>query len=352
MGGSDLSLFPILESSVIKRFKELGHETDLLMLSDYATRTFESINNNQELLSWGSVYESLMKIPVADGDEVLAVYRADQESDFWANKGSEVYLKYLQNNANIIKQKRIIICDSSLSTKKFPDELVLKLAALHPAETLMKVERRAADNNLLLGFKFGISIFPRQKCAIAPLPVPISYIEYVENYGYPRMEQIFPYYTERHFLNPQLKGLLIADPKKIDALITQFEVLSKTPETTLTDYGQLRSSYELLNEKYTIEEPDAEGKYALLRSMLMQELNSPNLWKMIRYCYSVSSIDYSIELATVHFALERLARFKEDEGEDTGQESSTFDRIFRSLSEATLANDQNAMSELSQLRFL
>ena len=86
-----------------------------------------------------------------------------------------------------------------------------------------------------LRYNFGVTIFPKLRCAVAPLPVFISYDEYINNIKFVKnIDDIFSQYSHIDFSKTNFKGLVIANDKKVTDLIYYFQLLKEHPK--LEDY--------------------------------------------------------------------------------------------------------------------
>lgn len=220
--------FPPVKGPIIQRIKNIGLDNDLQQMCAYAYDTLTSINMNKMFISWGGIYETLKKIPTEQEKEILVISREDLKGDFWSTDGAENYLRHLERLSGQFKHSRIFIYDPHLGSTT-PDEIIERLARLHQRGTLKKIDREYIPANALLKYSFGITIFPNLKCAIAPLPVPLSYDEYVNNLRFTEVENMSLRYGNRNFENTIFKALVIINEDIINDLTSDFNSLRKHP---------------------------------------------------------------------------------------------------------------------------
>ncbi len=218
--------FPPIKESTFQQIKKVGLQKDLGQICDYAYDTLASINKDQIFISWDTVYETLKKIPTEQENEILVISRDDLEYDFWSTKDAQGYLQHLETVTDEFKQIRIFIYDPKIESMT-PKKVVERLVRLHSKGTLKKIDKAYIDDNILLKYVFGVTIFPNLKCAIAPLPVPKSYNDYVKSIRPTRVENIFPEYGEYDFSRATFKALVIFNAKKVDELVKAFSSLKK-----------------------------------------------------------------------------------------------------------------------------
>ncbi len=212
--------FPPIKGATLRKIKILGLETDIHQICSYAYDTLATVNKDCIFISWGTVYDTLKKIPTEQEEEILVVSRDDLKKDFWSTKAAQSYLSNLERGERF-NQYRIFIYDPYMDSST-PSEIYDRLARLHGKDTLRKIDKTYVEGNVLLKFIFGVTIFPNLKCAVAPMPVPVSYDEYVSNIQFTKVEDMFSRYREHDFSNTIFKALVIANEEMVDDLVKAF----------------------------------------------------------------------------------------------------------------------------------
>lgn len=231
--------FPPITDKTFKTFKKLNLEDDLQHICSYAFDTLAAINNDWIFVSWGEIYSTLEKIPTEQEDEILIISRDDLKVDFWSTREAQNYLKRLETMKGDFKQFRIFIYDSNIK-RSTPPDVYKKLEALHRRGTLKQINKKDVFDNVLVKYSFGLTIYPRLGCAIAPLPVPIDYDEYINHISFTKkIENVFHHSAEYDF-NYKFKALVIANSKIVDNLIDYYNLLKNHSRLENIDINKIR----------------------------------------------------------------------------------------------------------------
>jgi hypothetical protein len=223
------AFFPPLDSATVDRFREVGLRRDLQDVLEYTYETIASVNQRRSFLTWANVYETLKRVSNMVEDELdgelLILSRSDRKSDFWCTEESRDYLTRLKLRSSSLRQVRIFMYDPRIREPLEDREVRDGLRELHEPGTLLKIDREFVTDNLLAKFLFGVTIYPSLSCAVAPLPAPGSYNEYVDTLMTANPEDMFGRFINDDFEHTDFKALVIADPAKVDRMIQAFREL-------------------------------------------------------------------------------------------------------------------------------
>lgn len=221
--------FPPIKGETFRLFENIGLKEDLRGLCEFAYETIAAINKKKKYISLNSIFEVLQSISIEKESEILIVSRSDMEKDFWSQRESEEYLKYMKKVSGKygVKYFRIFVYDPYIGIN-IPQTVLDQLKEIHAPGTLKKINKISIKrkDNPILNYRFGITIFPKLGCAISPIPIPKSYDEYVSIITYsPNPEDVFYRTEDVDFSNASFKAFIIADKDEVKKLTDAFELL-------------------------------------------------------------------------------------------------------------------------------
>lgn len=221
--------FPPLRSDTIERFRQLDLRHDLEQLCRYAYDTIAAVNRERIYISWESVYDVLKNVPPDGEDEILVISRSDRPGNFWSTPASRKYLRYLrkQSEGKRFVQNRIFLYDPDREESIAPEDVLSILRELHAVGTLHSLDVAYTHGNVLMNYLFGVTIFPRLHCAVAPIPTPDSYDDYLQTIVFGRPQDAFRRFSDADFQSSGFKALVIANEETVDDLVTAFEALRR-----------------------------------------------------------------------------------------------------------------------------
>jgi hypothetical protein len=227
--------FPPLRTATVARFRDLSFREDLEQLCSYAYDTVDAVNRSRMFISWSSVYDVLLQVPCQDGEEVLVLSRADLKFDFWSTAESYRYLRQLRVAQRRCRRatERIFLYDRDREEPPAEPDVLSVLHELHEEGTLRKIDVAYARRSLLMNYRFGVTIFPRLKCAVAPIPAAESYGEYLELIRYAKAHDAAYRFPDADFANSKFKALVVADEEQVTDLEMAFAELKEHPSEAI-----------------------------------------------------------------------------------------------------------------------
>ena len=235
--------FPPLETETADRFREIGLRSELQHLLEYTYDTIAAINEKGIFVSWGNVTETIKKIQSDRESEILVLSRSDRRFDFWSTPEAKRYLEDLVQDTHgrkvAAKQIRVFVYDPQLRRPIVESDVAQGLAAVHRRpETLLQIDREYVNDNLLMKYLFGVTIFPALGCAVAPLPWPRSYGEYADGILFSKPEDMFTRYSDAEIGKVSFKALVITNAGTVERLVTAFKALQHHPRTSELTPGE------------------------------------------------------------------------------------------------------------------
>ncbi len=224
------AFFPPLLPETVERFRELKLRRDLGNLCAYAYETIEALNARMIFISWEDIYSVLENMPTADGDDVLVLSRADLAEDFWSTDRARAYLEHLARpDTPTLEPQRLFVYDRG-SRKPVVEPAVLDgLRRVHGPNSLEKIDVAHVRSNPLFPYRFGVTVFPRLGCAVAPIPFAASYGEYLQIIRYGDTEEAFERFRGANFSRTPFRALIIADREEAEMLAEAFAELRRGP---------------------------------------------------------------------------------------------------------------------------
>ncbi len=176
--------FPPLLAETLERFREVNLEKDLGDLCDLSYDSVASVNTRKMLLSWESVYSVLARVRSDLEDHTLVVSPCSPTSNFWSSEESKDYLSFLERKPRSrgFSQQRVFIYVRGWEPDQSVDPTALDtLKRLHDGtQTLRQANLNYVSSSELMDFPFGVTLFPKLGCAVAPLPPPTTHDEFVD----------------------------------------------------------------------------------------------------------------------------------------------------------------------------
>jgi len=223
--------FPPLQTETSNRFRRLGLRDELETLCSYAYDSVAAVNSQSAFISWAEVYDILIRMQSRPGTRSLVLSRADQRFSFWSTEGGRAYLGHLRVlRSKGFDQKQIFIYDPLITREVANQEIVDEFHGLQEnCSLLKKIHKAYVGKNILSNYIFGVTVFPDLKCAVAPIPTPRSYHDYVETLSFTDVHKVALNYRDFDFANTSFKAFVLADPDRVDELVVGFDELLAGP---------------------------------------------------------------------------------------------------------------------------
>jgi hypothetical protein len=224
--------FPPLQSRTIERFRRVGLRDELAVLCNYAYDSIAVVNTQSAFISWSDIYDILIRLQGKSKTRSLVLSRADQRHNFWSTDSARSYMDHLLwlKKQGLFNQARLFIYDPRISTDVARDDVADCLRELHNDDvSLRKLHKAHLGMNVLSNYLFGVTIFPELECAVAPIPAPRSYNEYIQTLGFTDVHKVALGYSDLDFGNTSFKALVLADPDSVQELVHAFDRLCEGP---------------------------------------------------------------------------------------------------------------------------
>lgn len=216
--------FPPLRPDTVQLFEQLGLSDDLVNLCDFAYDSIDSVNRNRVFISaFRDIYD-LLDVMTVDS-EALIVSRSDLDHDFWSTPRSRSYLRTLMSRREKPRQRRLFVYDPIMSRPPIPDEVLDALSRIHSPGSIRRIRKAFVQNLSIFRLIFGVTLFPELGCAVAPIPQPESYDEYLATVNYSGALNWMELHSEADFETHTFRPLIIANDELVTQLQADFDAL-------------------------------------------------------------------------------------------------------------------------------
>jgi hypothetical protein len=222
--------FPPLRPETVDRFAALGLQHELELLCRYTYDSVAVVNTKFTFVSWDKIYNilKLLNARTDEAEQILVLSRSDRHPNFWSTPAAEKYLGHLASTGRNrrFNQTRIFVYKDA--EEELASEGVLSsLRELHASGTLYKVDRAYLTGSVLLKYIFGVNVYPKLGCVVAPIPSSSSYDDYWQAVSFSSPHGSFLQYLGTEEDPGNFRAYVTASPEIVAELVNAFDALQR-----------------------------------------------------------------------------------------------------------------------------